>query len=577
MRLRTFLSTHSFLWKVAGLAALSAVIGLSALFAVLGPKPLAPKARVDVFKGYGAAQGTFTEQLGEGRVFALEHQSMTGDMENLQLQGVQARLEERDAFWRLVSPAGHRSAGAWTLQGPMGIEAYAPDHNTRLGQGHIPGQGPALRWEKGVWTGLSPLSWRDLQGQGRGLWVLPAGWHREADGRFVVAQGPVTWEATTPGTLRRMQAQRLWLTLGFQQGHLEDVQAQVVGGGIQAGRVEVEPQTLSWFAPVRFQRDDGWQGSAESGSAPRPTETQALDRMEMKAFDARRSIPQGQEWLQAEGVRWTEAGLRLEGHVKWEQPLDGAALTLKAPRVLIREGQGTDLPDDLPLGEARAEGTPVLTWGNRSLSSSRMQVRRADRIWRLDGTVYGKGDQGTFQAGPGQGSPKRWEFRGPIIATVLNGGTLRGDRLLWEADAWTITGRLATWTRLRERLSGARIVRKGDRISFPDGIAGALAAMDGDFKVRADRAEYQGDEVRLEGRVEVIAEERGGGWRLRADRISVRLGQGRTVKQISANGAVTLHGRLGEGRGESLDMDLNPAAPKVQWQGRVKGLAEVAL
>jgi len=571
MRLWSLLNSRNPLWKITGWIALAIVVAISGYFIHMGPKPLAPKAKVDIFKGYGGRQGTFTEQLGEGRVFVLDHESVAGDMDNLELGGVKARLEEPETLWHMLSPSGLRAQGAWTLQGPMQVEANAPGSGLLLGRGNLLKPGPALRWEKGVWTGLSPLEWQDLSGQGKGRWNFPAGWRRELDGRFLVDKGPVTWEAMEPGTVQRMQAERLWLTLGFQEGHLEEVMAKLVGGTIWAGQADLDAKTIRWSNPIRFERDDGWKGTAASGFAPRPEKGQALDQMELKSLRALRAVPGGSEMLQAEGTRWTGAGLRLEGQVAWEQPLDGERLLMKAPRVLIREGQGHDLPEALPVGEAWAEGLPVLTWGQRSLSSPRMQIRKAERIWRLQAPVLGRGEQGTFSAGAGYGSPRRWEFDGPIKASVLNGGSLRGDHLLWEAEVWTVTGNQATWTRLRERLSGPRIVRKGGLITFPNGISGALAAMDGDFTLRADRAEYQGDEIQLSGRVEC----RGAGWRLQAERISVKLGPGRTVKQINAKGSVTLKGRLGEGWGESLELEPDPVAPKARWQGRVRGLAEV--
>ncbi|MDP2876613.1 MAG: hypothetical protein Q8O00_10550 [Holophaga sp.] len=571
MRLWSLLNARNPLWKYAGWATLAALAGVSGYFIHLGPKPLAPKSNMDIFKGYGGKYGTITEQLGEGRVFVLDHESISGDMKNLELTGVKARLEEPDALWRLASPSGQRTSGAWTLQGPMQVEANANPSGTALGRGNLPNPGPALRWEKGIWTGLSDLEWQDLSTQGKGRWNFPAGWRRELDGRFVANKGPIIWQATEPSTVQRMEAERLWLTQGFQNGQLDGVMAQLTGGRIWAGQANLEPETVRWSAPVRFERSDGWAGTAESGYAPRPKTGQSINQIELKGLRAQRPMPEGSEKMQAQGTRWTAAGLRLEGQVSWEQPLDGERLMLKAPRVLIREGAGTDLPETLPIGEAWGEGFPVLTWGSRSLSSPRMRVRRAERGWWLQAPVLGRGEQGTFSAGPGHGTPKRWEFEGPISAKVLAGGELRGNHLLWESDTWTITGNLATWTRLRERLSGLRIVRKGNLITFPKGISGSLASVDGDFSLRADTAEYLGTEINLVGHVEC----RGSGWRLTADRISVRLGPGSTVKQINAKGSVTLKGSLGEGWGESLELEPDPVNPKARWQGRVRGLAEV--
>jgi len=571
MRMRSLLSSRSLFWKYAGWATLGGVVALSGLYISLGPRPLAPRAKGDLFHGTEGRFGTITEQLGEARVFRLDYERIVGDQEDLELTNVKARLEEPETLWKMTSPSGHRTAGKWTLQGPMDVEASLPQGSTVLGRGTIQEQGPALLWEQGVWRGLAPLEWEGLEGQGRGRWFLPTGWRRELDGRFVVDRGPVVWVASDQGTVRRLEAERLWLTLGFRQGHLDKVKATLEGGTISAGSADLEEQSIRWSAPIHFERADGWRGDSESGQAPRPEGGSPIERVELVTFQASRQVEGGSESLRADGARWTAAGLRVEGNVRWEQPLDGERLTLRAPRVLMREGPGSDLPEALPVGEAWAEGQPVITWGTKSLTSPRMQARRTEQTWRIQAPVLGRSEQGTFSAGAGHGSPRRWEFAGPVKANVTQGGSLRGNRLFWENDTWTFTGSPATWTRIRERLAGPRIIRKGGLVAFPEGISGALTAVDGDFRVRADRAEYQGGEVQLVGRVEC----QGQGWRLQADRISVRLGPGNVVKQVLAKGSVTLRGRMGEGWGESLELDPDPASPKVRWQGRVRGLAEV--
>jgi hypothetical protein len=62
------------------------------------------------------------------------------------------------------------------------------------------------------------------------------------------------------------------------------------------------------------------------------------------------------------------------------------------------------------------------------------------------------------------------------------------------------------------------------------------------------------------------------GWQVGAETLTVHFGAGRVMKRIQARGGVTLRGRMGEGRGEALDVD--PASQEVRWQGRVKGLSE---
>lgn len=186
----------------------------------------------------------------------------------------------------------------------------------------------------------------------------------------------------------------------------------------------------------------------------------------------------------------------------------------------------------------------------------------------------GRSEEGTFSAGAGTGDPHRWIFEGPVLADLFGGGNLRGARLIWEeskkgaSPAWTIQGRPATWNRLRERLSGLRILRQGERLEFPEGIMGSLAASQGDMTLRADRGDSDPAKVTLSGHVEC----QGMGWRLKADRILVVLGPGRIVKTVRAEGGVLLRGRMGEGRGEALDLDIT--TQMARWQGRVRGLAE---
>jgi hypothetical protein len=362
-----------------------------------------------------------------------------------------------------------------------------------------------------------------------------------------------------------MDAERLWAAPGFQTGRLEGVKAHVSEGSLQASVADLTPETVIWPGPLSFQRTDGWHGEAQGGVAPRPSPGSSIQQVELKTFRARRTLANGEEKLETEGARWTPAGLRLEGNVIWDQPLDGQRLTLKAPRVLMREGPGRDLPENLPVGQAVAEGQALLTWGKRSLSSPRIQVERSTRQWRLQSPVLGRGEDGTFTGGAGQGDPRGWTIEGPVQVNLFTGGSLRGARLVWEQTLWTLTGRPATWNRLRERLSGTRILRKGELISFPEGLSGSLASADGDIFLRADRGQSEGQTITLSGGVEC----QGQGWRLAADTLIISLSPDRTVRLVQAQGAVTLRGRLGEGQGEALELEPGPQI--VRWQGRVRG------
>lgn len=559
------------LWRRLGWGLVAGTLGFTLRFLANGGEGM-PGRTVggdalfgEVNKG---TKGTVTEQLGPNRM-VLAYKTISGSEQDLLLEQVTGRLDEQAGQWRLLSPRAHRQAGVWTLQGPMELGVAQPGTAVALGRGRIEGDGPAIRWNGGEWEGLGPLRWESLEGSSRGLWSLPAGWRRETDGRLRVERGPVRWQAPTGGpaapTLQAMDAERLWATPGFQAGHLEGVQARLSEGSLQASVADLSPDTITWPGPLSFERADGWRGEARSGRAPRPQPGASFQQVELRSFRARRALPTGEEQLSTEGARWTPAGLRLEGSVVWDQPVDGQRLTLKAPRVLIRESAGKDLPESLPVGHAVAEGNALLTWGRRTLSSPRIQVERATRRWTLQGPVLGRGEDGTFTGGAGSGDPRAWSIEGPVQVNLFSGGSLRGAKLVWQDAVWTLTGRPAAWTRLRERLSGPRIVRRADQVSFPEGLSGALAAPDGDLFLRAERGQSETQKVTLNGGVEC----QGQGWRLVADTVVVTLGADRTVQVVQAKGSVSLRGRLGEGQGEALE--LEPGPQSVKWQGRVRG------
>jgi hypothetical protein len=544
------------------------VAGATTVFVIRGPRPLAPSN--DTGPAGPAAQGRFgtvTEPLGSG-LFVMSYDTITGKEDDLRLEKVTGRLQEIKTTWTMDSPEARKAEGVWTLFGPMDMSAADPVAGTQLGKGFISNPGPGLGWDKGVWHGLSPLVWDDLQGSGRGRWNLPAGWTRGLDGKFIVDHGPVHWQAAQAGTVRSMEAERMWAALGFQDGHLEQVTAQLVGGQVKAQVVDIEPAWIRWSAPVTFTRDDGWHGDANGGQAPRPPDGGAFEQVDFTAFRAFRAMEGGTESVLSEGARWTPAGLRLEGNVRLEQPLDSKRLLLRAPRVLQRTAPGGDLPADLPVGMTWAESQAVLSWGERSLSSPRIEGRQKTRQWKVHAPALGRAESTTFSAGEGRGNPARWEFDGPILAHFGEGSTGQGDALVWENNRYTLTGRPVTMNRFRERLTGPRLVRTGELLEFPDGIAGALAALDGDINLQADKGRVLPTVINLDGRVEC----QGQGWRLQADRISVTLGPGNMVKRVDGSGAVFLRGRMGEGRGDALTLD--PNLKTATWLGRVKGVTE---
>lgn len=558
------------LWRVLGWSLVGGVLVLTMRFLLTGSDGM-PGRTVggDPLFGEGTkgSVGTLTEQLGASRM-VLSYKTIEGSEQDLRLEQVSGRLDEQAGQWRLWSPKARREAGIWTLQGPLDLEVAGIDGGPVLGRGRVEGEGPALRWVGGEWEGLAPLAWQSQDGATRGLWNLPAGWRREADGRLRVDHGPVRWQAPADGaetTLLGMDAERLWATPGFLNGHLEGVTARLVDGSLRASIADLTPNTLTWPAALSFERNDGWRGQATGGVAPRPAPGARFQQVELRGFRANRSTAQGEEHLSTEGARWTPAGLRLEGNVTWDQPLDGQRLVLRAPRVVMREAPGRDLPEALPVGSAAAEGQAVLAWGRRSLSSPRMEVARATRTWKLQAPVLGRGEEGTFSGGAGKGDPRSWTIEGPVQVNLLSGGSLRGAKLVWADALWTLTGRPAAWSRLRERLSGPRILRLGEVVRFPEGLSGTLAAADGDLYLRADRGQSEARRIQLDGGVEC----QGQGWRLGADRVTVTLGPDRTVTLIQATGGVTLRGQLGEGQGQALELEPGPRS--VRWQGRVHG------
>jgi hypothetical protein len=565
------LPTHRHpIWRGLGWTIMVVAAGLTYYFVGSGSEGLTGR-RTNGDNPFGESisgkVGTLTETLGASRLI-FNYESIQGAQNDLLAQKVKGSLDDASGHWTMESPSARKNNLVWTVQAPMKLDLISRDGKA-IGKGFVPGEGGALRWDKGQWLGLGPLVWEGDQGSGRGEWKLPVGWRRELDGKLQVDKGPVQWRSRVPSTLKSMEAQKLWATPGFLEGRLEQVNALLSEGTMKASVAELSPTQVTWPAPLSFERSDGWKGEAASGVAPRPKPGDSFSQVELKAFRAKRTLPTGDERLNAQGARWTPAGLRLEGDIQWEQPLEDQRLTLRAPRVFIREGKGTDLPADLPEGFAAAEGQAVLSWGRRSLSSPRIQVQRATRKWTLQAPVAGRSEEGTFSGGAGKGDPKAWVIEGPVQLNLLNGGTLRGAQLLWESATWTLTGRPATWLRLRERLSGPRLIRKNDSLSFPEGINGALAAADGDLVLRAGQGQSESLRVLLNGGVEC----QGQGWRLVADVVVITLTSDRQVERVSAKGNVTLRGRLGEGQGEALELDLNPktGAQNAKWQGRVRG------
>ncbi|MBK8725399.1 MAG: hypothetical protein IPL96_04930 [Holophagaceae bacterium] len=356
-------SNQSPAWRYAGLGLLLLTGGLTAVFVGRGPGPLKASQDRSLFgSGPKGLQGTLTESFGKGRL-VLAYGSVQGQREDLRLDDIVGRLEEDAALWVVRAPRADRKGESWTLSGPLTLEAVGAGE-APLGHGRVREAGPAIRWLEGAWQGLSPLEWTDTAGKGQ--WHIPAGWKRDLEGRLS-AHGPIRWTPLGPGPMLALEAQGVEATPGFQNGSLEDAHATFQDGSIKARRSLLEPRWIRWPAALTFARADGWTGSASGGQAPRPEGGDGVDSLELKDFRAERTTPEGAEQLQALGARWTPQGLRLEGSVIWEQPLQGLVAKLVAPRLLMRNEPGGELPPELGVGQAWAEGQAVLTWGNAAL------------------------------------------------------------------------------------------------------------------------------------------------------------------------------------------------------------------
>jgi len=605
----------------SGWLLLAACVSITAFMSIRRPKSKEVGLVHNFFQGARGEKGQWTERLPRGE-YTLTCESSEGDDNVLKLIGVEAKYIEnpmarnpaqRVLVWHINAPIATREARGTVdiLEGPLFIQVK-DINGVLLGSGKSDHEGPALRRENDVWSGLAPLRWTQLDESGKGEYFLPAGWRKENDDRFVAERGPVVWNSTGADIVRELTADSLSAN-DLTTGVLNNVKATMAesgasgGGQIWADRVEVEGATLRFPAPLKFEHQHGWRGTAAEGFAVRPGTgtSDSQGSLELKDFMASGLLNAAStsgnshrvnvRQVRANGTRWTNAGMQMEGNVQWDLDVNeknggSTRYLLRAPRTLYRSDQGDDLPEDIAVGSIRSEGHPVLTWNNNSLSAPKMTYIAPEQSWRLEGPVYGTVPGGSFTAGLAFGSTSSWVFNGPIRADYRIWGTLRGDRLVWSENPefiYTFTGHPAVLIGLDRRLSGEKIIHTSNQLQFPSGIQGNFNFNGETFSVKADKAEIIGDEnigsgrsvtsikeLRLSGRVECV----GQNYNFSSREARITLDNNR-LRRITATGGVSLYGSLGSGFGDDFELIFEEGKnqPIVNWSGRVRGRIEVPL
>lgn len=571
MKSWNFTNPKNPIWFIFGLIVIFAVISVTTFSMMCGSDPISSIGDIDGSVEFvtSGRSGIVTESSKRGPL-VLSYRSITGSKDDLQLKEVKGQLRESETVWDMSFPCAKKSGETWTFFGPLDFNSTKINGNAAIGKGCISDGGPALRLDQGIWYGLSPMTWYDLSGQGK--WILPAGWYRDLNGKFIVENGPVRWlpnkgshplnmNANKDIHLLNMDANRMRINKDFQEGHMEDVTVNLVGGKVKVESVDIYKTYINWLGPVSFVMNDGWCGSSTGGLTPRSSGKNGIEKkVELKEFQANRGID-GRESIKADCAIWTKVGLRLDGNVCMEQPLDSKRIDskrilLRANKILQRNRSGLDgnFPIKMPVGEIWAGPQAVLSWddGKSLISSHHMAFNKKTRQWLISSPAHGRLAGAAFTAGKGQGDLISWSFDGPVLLT-----------------------------RFRERLAGRRLVMHNKALEFPDGIVGTLAAaykdisiktdrgkisrtLDEDISIKADRGKSSRTFINLDGRAECS----GSNWRLQADSISVTLNAENKVNKIDGIGAVFLVGQMGEGRGDSISIDLSKKT--VDWLGKVK-------
>jgi lipopolysaccharide export system protein LptA len=520
-------------------------------------------------------------------------------------------IPQRTLVWHITAPtATHEANGAVdTLDGPLFIQVKDIDGNL-LGSGKSDHKGPALRRENEVWYGLAPLHWVQVDEIGKGEYFLPSGWRKEKDDRFVVEHGPVIWNSMGTDIVRELTADSLDAQ-DLMSGVLKNVNAALVGGNalgggqIWAEEVEIEGTLLHFLAPLKFEHQNGWRGTATSGVAIRPggdNSTRALELFDFKASGllgpeatkmdlSKINVHQAK----ANEAKWTGAGLQMTGDAQWDLEIsekneNRTRYLLKAPIIFYRVAPGDELPKNIALGAIHSEGSPILYWADNSVRSQTMTYLIKEQVWQLEGQVYVTVPGGNITAGPTSGSASNWIFTGPIRANYQNWGTVQGDRLVWSdrpLPSYIFTGNPVVLSGDAHRLSGKIIIHSNNQLQFTSGIQGNITFQGEMFTLRADNAVIIRDdniapegtevlikEVRLVGRVECSAKS----YRFSSKEASITF-ENNQPRRILASGGTSLQGSLGSGVGDSIELIFEQGSdhPNINWSGQVRGKIGVSL
>ena len=559
------------IWFVLGLITVIIVISITFFFIIHGPKSIKSVSNVDDITSHGTLGkiGTVTEPLGHG-LLTLSYESIIGSKDNLQLLNVNSKFRELENVWEMKFPCAQKIDGVWTLLGPA-VLTFADSTGNIFGSGLIDSNGPALKWNHGLWYGLSPMIWNDRSGQDEERWVLPAGWYRNSGGRFVVEDGPVSWFPGKKRNILSIDANKMYVDPSLREGHMEDVTANLIGGQIKSKIIDIDKINIYWSGMVSFIRNDGWCGQSSGGNAKRLTKNSDFKNIELNDPRARRVTTEGTELMSADRAQWVKNNLILVGNVHLDQPSEGTRISLRANTVFQRNSLDGDFPSDMPVGATRADQQATLSWGDKhSVRSHRIEFIEKTHQWSIASPTYGRSRDGTFSAGSGRGCLARWTFDGPILANFGDGFVANGDLLVWENDVFTLTGKPVLVNRFREQFAGHRFVLSKKILEFPDGISATLATIDEDISIRANCGKVQRTLINFFGGVECSGRD----WVLKADSISVKFGKEHKVEQINGSGGISLCGRIGNGAGETISLDLNKKM--AHWFGKVKATVGVS-